>query len=135
MSKTKPVSVQSIGIGYLFAAVITAIVTAIFQRAYPNGDYPLFVGVIDGVNAGKWKNTVDNQAYYVNQLRLSNPPENDYTWRIVLAFSAVPAAATMYCRLHMAETPRYTLHVLRNATAMTNGKYHCYLVSSSWCNY
>ena len=134
MSNTKPVSVRSIGIGYLFAAVITAIVTAIFQRAYPNGNYPLFVGVIDGVNAGKWKNTVDNQAYYVNQLRLSNPPENDYTWRIVLAFSAVPAAATMYFRLHMAETPRYTLHVLRNATAMTNGKYHYNLVSSSCCN-
>ena len=29
----------------------------------------------------------------------------------------------MYFRLHMAETPRFTLHVLRNATAMTNGKY------------
>jgi hypothetical protein len=118
-----------LGIGYLFAAVITAVVTAIFEKIYPNGNYPLFVGVIDGINKGAWVgNTADNQAYYVNQLRLSNPPENDYSWRIVLAFSAVPAAATMYFRLHMAETPRFTLHVLRNATAMTNGKCQCILL-------
>jgi hypothetical protein len=98
---------------------------AIFEKIYPNGNYPLFVGVIDGVNKGAWGgNTADNQAYYVNQLRLSKPPENDYSWRIVLAFSAVPAAATMYFRLHMAETPRYTLHVLRNATTVSVVYYH-----------
>ena len=125
------------GIGYLFAAVITAIVTACFQTAYPNGNFPIYVGVIPAnqadpayTNNGKWGgNTAANQAYYVNQLRLSNPPENDYTWRIVLGFSAIPAAATMYFRLHMAETPRFTLHVLRNATAMTNGKNLSFTVS------
>ena len=115
------------GIGYLFAAVITAIVTACFATAYPNGEYPLFVGVDDGTNVGKWSQytstipqTLDNQNYYVAQLMDSNPPENDYTWRVVLGFSAIPAALTMYFRLHMAETPRFTLHVLRNATSMTN---------------
>ena len=119
------------GIGYLFAAVITAIVTACFQTAYPNGNFPIFVGPVDGstgYNNGKWQTgTIDNivnQAYYVNQLRLSNPPENDYTWRVVLGLSAIPAALTMYFRLHMAETPRFTLHVLKNSTAMTNDMSH-----------
>ena len=114
------------GLGYLFAAVITAIVTSCFSTAYPNGNFPIYVGVINDPlattpNDGYWSgNTVANKAYYVNQLRLSNPPENDYTWRIVLGFSAIPAALTMYFRLHMAETPRFTLHVQRNATAMAN---------------
>lgn len=36
----------------------------------------------------------------------SNP---DYIWRIVLAFSAVPAIVTMYARLRLPETPRYSL--------------------------
>jgi MFS transporter, PHS family, inorganic phosphate transporter len=105
--------------------VITAIVTACFQTAYPNGPYPTFVGEPGNGNNGKWiGNTTENQFMYAEQLRLSNPPENDYTWRIVLAFSAVPAAATMYFRLHMAETPRFTLHVLKNAAAMTNDMSH-----------
>ena len=119
------------GIGYLFAAVITAIVSVIFQAAYPNGPYPNYVGALDGTASpppsSKWGtdggNTI-NQAYYVKQLQASNPPENDYTWRIVLGFSAIPAALTMYFRLHMAETPRFTLHVLRNATAMVNDMSH-----------
>ena len=115
------------GVGYLFAALITAIVTACFATAYPNGNYPNSVGVLDGINKGTWSTystgvpqTLDNQNYYVAQLMASNPPENDYTWRVVLGFSAIPAAMTMYFRLHMAETPRFTLHVLRNATTMTN---------------
>ena len=113
------------GIGYLFAAMITAIVTACFQSAYYNGPYPTFVGEAVSGNNGKWVgNTVENQAMYARELRLSNPPENDYTWRVVLAFSAIPAAATMYFRLHMAETPRFTLHVLKNAAAMTNDMSH-----------
>jgi MFS transporter, PHS family, inorganic phosphate transporter len=40
--------------------------------------------------------------------------------RAVLAFGSIPAAATMYFRLHMAETPRYTLHVLKQAAQMQN---------------
>ena len=112
------------GIGYLIAAVITAIVTAIFERAYPNGNYPNYIGDIrTGKKNQNWLTTEpENQAFYLKQIQLSNPAENDYTWRIVLAFSAIPAACTMYFRLHMAETPRFTLHVLRNATAMTNGE-------------
>ena len=123
------------GIGYLFAAVITAVVTAIFMRAYPNGNYPNFIGdpsipnVPAGTNTGVWSTTsLDAQNSYMKQIQLSNPQENDYVWRIVLGFSAIPAAATMYFRLHMAETPRFTLHVLRNATAMTNGKYNFLLI-------
>jgi MFS transporter, PHS family, inorganic phosphate transporter len=109
----------------LFAAVITAIVAACFEKAYPNGPYPTFVGEPGNGNDGKWiGNTTENQFMYAYQLKLSNPPENDYTWRIVLAFSAVPAAATLYFRLHMAETPRFTLHVLKNAAAMTNDMSH-----------
>ena len=114
------------GIGYLIAAVITAIVTAIFERAYPNGNYPNYIGDVKNrvlPDTNKWLTTApENQAFYLKQIQLSNPAENDYTWRIVLAFSAIPAACTMYFRLHMAETPRFTLHVLRNATAMTNGE-------------
>lgn len=99
-------------------------VTAIFERAFPNGNYPNYVGdPASPTGSSKWSSAgAVDKMYYVNQIKLSNPEENDYTWRIVLAFSAVPAACTMYFRLHMAETPRFTLHVLRNASAMTNGK-------------
>jgi hypothetical protein len=102
-------------------------VTAIFERAYPNGNYPNYIGDVNNrvsPDTNKWLTTApENQAFYLKQIQLSNPAENDYTWRIVLAFSAIPAACTMYFRLHMAETPRFTLHVLRNATAMTNGEF------------
>ena len=109
------------GMGYLLASCVTAIVSAAFNTAYPNGPYPIFVGVEDGVNKGKWaSNTAKNQEIYYQQLMKSNPPENDYCWRTILALSAVPAATTLYFRLHMAETPRFTLHVLKNATAMNN---------------
>lgn len=101
--------------------MVTAIVTACFDTAYPSADFPTTVGILSSTNNGQWAgNTDENQLLYVTQLRLSNPPENDFVWRVVLALSAVPAAATMYFRLHMAETPRYTLHVLKNAAAMTN---------------
>lgn len=100
---------------------MTAIVSAAFNTAYPNGAYPLFVGVADGVNKGNWAgNTPENQKMYYYQLMKSNPPENDYCWRTILALSALPAATTLYFRIHMAETPRFTLHVLKNATTMNN---------------
>jgi len=38
----------------------------------------------------------------------------DNIWRLVLMFGAIPTAATMYARLHMPETPRYTLFVAQN---------------------
>lgn len=120
------------GIGYLFAAVITAVVTAIWMKVYPNGQYPNYIGDPSVVSSPKWAlTTLDQQNFYLKAIQLSNPPENDYVWRIVLGFSAIPAAATMYFRLHMAETPRFTLHVLRNATAMTNGK--VIIVSYIYC--
>jgi Sugar (and other) transporter len=79
--------------------VVTAIVTACFATAYPSEDFPLTVGILSSTNNGQWAgNSDENQLWYVNQLKLSNPPENDYVWRVVL----------------------YTLHVLKNAAAMTN---------------
>ncbi|KJE93083.1 phosphate transporter [Capsaspora owczarzaki ATCC 30864] len=39
----------------------------------------------------------------------------DSMWRLILMFGAVPTAATMYARLNLPETPRYTLLVKQNA--------------------
>jgi MFS transporter, PHS family, inorganic phosphate transporter len=41
----------------------------------------------------------------------------DCVWRICLAFGAVPAVATVYFRMTMPESPRYTAHVLGDAEA------------------
>ena len=41
----------------------------------------------------------------------------DYVWRICLGFGAVPAVLTIYFRLTMSESPRYTAHVLHDAEA------------------
>lgn len=38
----------------------------------------------------------------------------DHIWRLVLMFGAIPTTTTMYARLHMPETPRYTLFVAQN---------------------
>ena len=100
---------------------MTVIVGVAFETAYPNGRYPLHVGFHNPGNSGVWIGNSDaDKAEYVRLIKASCPPENDYTWRIVLAVSALPAAASMYCRLHMAETPRFTLHVLKNTATMTN---------------
>ena len=100
---------------------MTVIVGSAFQTAYPNKTYPTYVGFQSPTNSGTWLgNSDENKEEYMRQIRASCPPENDYTWRIVLATSALPAAASMYCRLHMAETPRFTLHVLKNTATLTN---------------
>lgn len=41
----------------------------------------------------------------------------DCVWRICLAFGAVPAVATVYFRMTMPESPRYTAHVLGDTEA------------------
>jgi len=85
------------GLGILTAAAVSLMVTAIFQSAYPATPYGTSVELIRG----------------------SCPPQADYVWRIVLAFGAVPAVLTMYARMMMPETPRFTLHVKGNAEKAT----------------
>jgi len=43
------------------------------------------------------------------------PDLGDYVWRIILILGALPAALTMYFRLSMPETARFTLHVEKDA--------------------
>jgi PHS family inorganic phosphate transporter-like MFS transporter len=42
---------------------------------------------------------------------LETPLSHDYVWRIILALGAVPAAAVIYFRRRMPESPRYTAQV------------------------
>jgi len=42
---------------------------------------------------------------------LETPLSHDYVWRIILALGAVPAAAVIYFRRRMPESPRYTARV------------------------
>jgi len=86
------------GIGILTAAAVALIVTAIFDHAYPGTPYGKSVDLIRG----------------------SCPKQADYVWRIVLAFGAFPALLTMYARMMMPETPRYTLYVKGNMEKATN---------------
>ena len=87
------------GIGILTAAAVSIIVVSIVRHRNPGTPYGTSVELIQG----------------------SCPPEADFVWRIVLALGAVPAALTMYSRLLMPETPRYTLSVQGNvAKAMAD---------------
>lgn len=47
-----------------------------------------------------------------------NTANPDHLWRIILAFACIPTAATIYARLHLPETPRYTMFVNNNATQL-----------------
>lgn len=46
-----------------------------------------------------------------------SPQNADSAWRIVLMFGGVPTLATMYARLNLPETPRFTLLVKKDAAA------------------
>jgi PHS family inorganic phosphate transporter-like MFS transporter len=85
------------GIGILTAAAVALIVTSIFRSAVHVTPYGASVEAIRG----------------------SCPPQADYVWRIVLAFGALPAMATMYARMLMPETPRFTLMVQGNVAQAT----------------
>ena len=37
--------------------------------------------------------------------------ELDYCWRLMIGLGAIPAAATIYLRAKLPETPRYTMQV------------------------
>ncbi|TVU07357.1 hypothetical protein EJB05_47408, partial [Eragrostis curvula] len=45
----------------------------------------------------------------------SSPSNDDFVWRIVLMFGAIPAALTYYWRMRMPETARYTALIEKNA--------------------
>jgi PHS family inorganic phosphate transporter-like MFS transporter len=105
------------GIGILVAAAVTAIVTACFDRCYPGEPFPV---VIPGCHATTWSDTscttLNKQEYY-RQVLASCPYACDFVWRTVLAFGAFPALCTLYIRTQMAESPRFTQSVQKDATA------------------
>ena len=55
-----------------------------------------------------------NPAQYWDLIQRSCPHQSDFIWRIVLAFGFFPASCTLYLRATLPETPRYTLHVVRD---------------------
>ena len=86
------------GIGILTAAAVSLIVTSIFRARFPS------TGTFGKTEA---------------EIRASCPPQADFVWRIVLAFGALPAMLTMYARMMMPETPRFTLMVRGNVAKAT----------------
>ncbi|CAO3596218.1 unnamed protein product [Absidia cylindrospora] len=46
----------------------------------------------------------------------------DYVWRLCIGLGAVPAFATIYLRFSMPESPRYSLHVKKDAEAAAAAK-------------
>ena len=89
------------GVGILTAATVSIIVTSCFNGYYPAPPYPA-------------DDMAGNPALYWSQIQASTPHACDYIWRIVLGFGFFPASCTLYMRSTMPETPRYTLHVLRD---------------------
>jgi PHS family inorganic phosphate transporter-like MFS transporter len=62
---------------------------------------------------------------------LSSGIGNDMTWRLMLGFGALPAAAAIYMRSKMPESPRYRVHVqgqaviaAQDAAVLTSGAIH-----------
>jgi hypothetical protein len=51
----------------------------------------------------------------------------DYVWRICLGLGAVPAAATIYARLTLPESPRYSVNVMGDKAAARKA-----LVDQKW---
>ena len=51
-------------------------------------------------------------------MRSDNTNNPDYLWRIILSFGCIPTALTLYARLSLPETPRYTMFVNQNATQL-----------------
>ena len=54
-------------------------------------------------------------AIWMDAQDTANP---DHLWRIILAFGCIPTAATLYARLSLPETPRYTMFVTQNASQL-----------------
>lgn len=78
------------GTGILTAAAMSLLVSGAFKAGYPA------------------------PSFQKDPIR-SVPPQADFVWRIVLAFGALPAAATFYFRMKMPETARFTALVEKDA--------------------
>ncbi|CAN0875219.1 Low affinity inorganic phosphate transporter 1 [Linum grandiflorum] len=83
------------GFGILTGGIVSLIVSAAFDHAFPAPTYE------------------QNGA-------ASTVPQADYVWRIILMFGAIPAAMTYYSRMKMPETARYTALVAKNAKQAAN---------------
>ncbi|GKU85756.1 hypothetical protein SLEP1_g381 [Rubroshorea leprosula] len=77
------------GFGILAAGIVSLVVSAAFNSAFPAPTFKV--------------NT-----------KLSTVPEADYVWRIIVMFGANPASLTYYWRMKMPETARYTALVAKN---------------------
>ncbi|HET9898015.1 MAG TPA: MFS transporter [Streptosporangiaceae bacterium] len=62
---------------------------------------------------------------------LGSGASDDTAWRVLLALGAVPAAAVMYLRLKMPESPRYQAQV-RNRVRLPQAGLRAFLVSRRW---
>jgi MFS transporter, PHS family, inorganic phosphate transporter len=51
------------------------------------------------------------------RVRSTSHISHDLTWRLLLAFGAIPALAVFQMRRHLAETPRYRLAAARHKEA------------------
>nr|CAB3482651.1 unnamed protein product [Digitaria exilis] len=72
------------GVGIVFAGLVSMVVSAIFLHYNP---------------APAWRE---------DRKRSAQMPAADYVWRIVLVLAAFPALATLYWRMKLPETARYT---------------------------
>ncbi|XP_020595315.1 probable inorganic phosphate transporter 1-7, partial [Phalaenopsis equestris] len=78
------------GFGILAGGVVTLFVSGVFKERFPA------------------------PAYSIDPLA-STVPQADYVWRLILMIGAIPAALTLYSRMRMPETARYTALVANNA--------------------
>ena len=53
-------------------------------------------------------------------MRAQDTANPDHMWRIILAFGCIPTGATIYARLSLPETPRYTMFVNQNASQLVD---------------
>jgi PHS family inorganic phosphate transporter-like MFS transporter len=81
--------------------------SAVLMSEYSNRkDRGRLVGMVFAMQA------LGTVAGYIAALALLETPlSHDYVWRIILALGAVPAAAVIYFRRRMPESPRYTARV------------------------
>ena len=93
--------------GILTAATVAIVVTQCFNAYYPAPPFPA-------------DDQAGNPALYLSAIQASCPRQADFIWRVVLGFGAFPAACTLYLRATMPETPRYTLHVLRDKAKLAS---------------
>ena len=78
------------GLGILFGGIVSLIVAASFNHAY-------------------------KAPHYIDNPKASLVPQAHYVWRIILMFGALPAALTLYWRMKMPETARYTALIAKDA--------------------